>query len=136
MIAGMLILLNGILKTKGLHIIVKGHLKFVLMWGYVTSMKILKDSEYQALKDQIKALIDEKIKLEQEIYSLKRQLNFANFRADNFKGLSFPNSEIKDERSANEVLDDMGKTVHQLHDLFRKTLYNTGEPETPDFSDY
>lgn len=117
-------------------IIVKGLLKKFIMWGFVTNMKILKDSDYQALKEQIKQLIDEKIALEQEIYSLKRQLNFANFRGDNFKGLSFPNSEIKDERSANEVLDDMGKTVHQLHDLFRKTLYNTGDPETPDFSDY
>lgn len=99
-------------------------------------MKILKDSEYQALKEQIKALIDEKIKLEQEIYSLKRQLNFANFRGDNFKGLSFPNSEVKDERRLSEIFDDMNNTVSQMNSLFRKTLYNTGDPETPNISDF
>lgn len=72
-------------------------------------MKIMKTEDYYNLKNQIKQLIDENIKLKGEIYSLKRQLNFANFRADDFKGLMFPNT---DERGLN------------------------GEPETPDFSDF
>lgn len=97
-------------------------------------MRILKNEEYDNMRATIKRLLDENLQLKQDIYALKRENNFLRFRGDNFKSLSFPNSEIKDERSVDEIFEDMNNTVSQMNDLFRKTLYGgTGTPDHPEY---
>ena len=61
-------------------------------------MRILKNEEYDNLRATIKRLLDENLQLRQDNYALKREINFLRFSAGEWKDLSFPNSEVKEER--------------------------------------
>ena len=61
-------------------------------------MRILKNEDYDNMRATIKRLLDENLQLKQYNYALKREINFLKFSAGEWKDLSFPNSEVKEER--------------------------------------
>ena len=60
-------------------------------------MKIMKNEEYDNMRSTIRRLLDENIKLQQDLYAVKRELNFYKYAAGEWKDFSFPNSEVKKE---------------------------------------
>ena len=60
-------------------------------------MKIMKNEEYDNMRATIKRLLDENIKLQQDLYAVRRECNFYKYAAGEWKDLSFPNSEVKKE---------------------------------------
>ena len=89
-------------------------------------MKILKNEEYDNMRATIKRLLDENIKLQQDLYSVRRELNFYKFSAGEWKDLSFPNSEIKEERRyISPEIEDIKNTVSD----FWKSIYKSSDSD-------
>lgn len=87
-------------------------------------MKILKNEEYDNMRATIKRLLDENIKLQQDLYAVRRELNFYKFSAGEWKDLSFPNSEVKEERryispeieAIKDTVSDFWNSIYKSND--------------------
>lgn len=79
-------------------------------------MRILKNEEYDNMRATIKRLLDENLQLKQDNYALKREINFLKFSAGEWKDLSFPNSEIKEERSYINKVSDFWNSIYKSAD--------------------
>lgn len=79
-------------------------------------MRILKNEEYDNMRATIKRLLDENLHLKQDNYALKREINFLKFSAGEWKDLSFPNSEIKEERSYINKVSDFWNSIYKSAD--------------------
>ena len=79
-------------------------------------MRILKNEEYDNLRATIKRLLDENLQLKQDNYALKREINFLRFSAGEWKDLSFPNSEVKEERSYINKVSDFWNSIYKSAD--------------------
>ena len=79
-------------------------------------MRILKNEEYDNMRATIKRLLDENLQLKQDNYALKREINFLRFSAGEWKDLSFPNSEIKEERSYINKVSDFWNSIYKSAD--------------------
>lgn len=89
-------------------------------------MKILKNEEYDNMRATIKRLLDENIKLQQDLYAVRRELNFYKFSAGEWKDLSFPNSEIKEERRyISPEIEEIKNTVSD----FWKSIYKSNDSD-------
>lgn len=89
-------------------------------------MKILKNEEYDNMRATIKRLLDENIKLQQDLYAVRRELNFYKFSAGEWKDLSFPNSEVKEERRyISPEIEDIKNTVSD----FWKSIYKSNDSD-------
>lgn len=89
-------------------------------------MRILKNEEYDNMRDTIKRLLDENLQLKQDNYALKREINFLKFSAGEWKDLSFPNSEVKEERRyKSPELEELNNTVAD----FWKSIYKSGNSD-------
>lgn len=94
-------------------------------------MRILKNEEYDNMRATIKRLLDENIKLQQDLYAVRRELNFYKFSAGEWKDLSFPNSEVKEERRY--VSPEIEEIKDTLSD-FWKSIYKSSDSDgTKDF---
>ncbi len=89
-------------------------------------MRILKNEEYDNMRATIKRLLDENLHLKQDNYALKRENNFLRFSAGEWKDLSFPNSEVKEERRyKSPELEELNKTVSD----FWNTIYKSADSD-------
>lgn len=89
-------------------------------------MKILKNEEYDNMRATIKRLLDENIKLQQDLYAVRRELNFYKFSAGEWKDLSFPNSEAKEERRyISPEIEEIKNTVSD----FWKSIYKSNDSD-------
>ena len=89
-------------------------------------MKILKNEEYDNMRATIKRLLDENIKLQQDLYAVRRELNFYKFSAGEWKDLSFPNSEVKEERRyVSPEIEEIKNTVSD----FWKSIYKSNDSD-------
>ena len=89
-------------------------------------MKILKNEEYDNMRATIKRLLDENIKLQQDLYAVRRELNFYKFSAGEWKDLSFPNSEVKEERRyISPEIEEIKNTVSD----FWKSIYKSSDSD-------
>lgn len=79
-------------------------------------MRILKNEEYDNMRATIKRLLDENLHLKQDNYALKRENNFLRFSAGEWKDLSFPNSEVKEERSYINKVSDFWNSIYKSAD--------------------
>lgn len=90
-------------------------------------MRILKNEEYDNMRATIKRLLDENLQLKQDNYALKREINFLKFSAGEWKDLSFPNSEIKEERRyVSPELKELDKTVSDFWNSIYKSADSDG----------
>lgn len=89
-------------------------------------MKILKNEEYDNMRATIKRLLDENIKLQQDLYAVRRELNFYKFSAGEWKDLSFPNSEVKEERRLSPETEEILKDI--VSD-FWKSIYKSSDSD-------
>ena len=79
------------------------------------------------MRDTIKRLLDENIKLQQDLYAVRRELNFYKFSAGEWKDLSFPNSEVKQERRyTSPELEELNKTVSDFWGSIYKSADSDG----------
>ena len=79
-------------------------------------MRILKNEEYDNMRATIKRLLDENLQLKQDNYALKREINFLRFSAGEWKDLSFPNSEVKEERRYINKVSDFWNSIYKSAD--------------------
>lgn len=79
-------------------------------------MRILKNEEYDNMRATIKRLLDENLHLKQDNYALKREINFLKFSAGEWKDLSFPNSEVKEERRYINKVSDFWNSIYKSAD--------------------
>lgn len=79
-------------------------------------MRILKNEEYDNMRATIKRLLDENLQLKQDNYALKREINFLKFSAGEWKDLSFPNSEVKEERRYINKVSDFWNSIYKSAD--------------------
>ena len=110
-------------------------------------MRILKNEEYDNMRATIKRLLDENLHLKQDNYALKREINFLSenlhlkqdnyalkreinflkFSAGEWKDLSFPNSEVKEERRyISPELEELNKTVSDFWNSIYKSADSDG----------
>lgn len=90
-------------------------------------MRILKNEEYDNMRATIKRLLDENLQLKQYNYALKREINFLKFSAGEWKDLSFPNSEVKEERRyVSPELEELNKTVSDFWNSIYKSADSDG----------
>ena len=90
-------------------------------------MRILKNEEYDNMRATIKRLLDENLHLKQDNYALKREINFLKFSAGEWKDLSFPNSEVKEERRyISPELEELNKTVSDFWNSIYKSADSDG----------
>ena len=90
-------------------------------------MRILKNEEYDNMRATIKRLLDENLQLKQDNYALKREINFLKFSAGEWKDLSFPNSEVKEERRyISPELEELNKTVSDFWNSIYKSADSDG----------
>lgn len=89
-------------------------------------MKILKNEEYDNMRATIKRLLDENIKLQQDLYAVRRELNFYKFSAGVWKDLSFPNSEVKEERRY--ICPEIEEIKNTVSD-FWKSIYKSSDSD-------
>ena len=90
-------------------------------------MRILKNEEYDNMRATIKRLLDENIKLQQDLYAVRRELNFYKYAAGEWKDLSFPNSEVKEERRyKSPELEELNNTVADFWNSIYKSSDSDG----------
>lgn len=90
-------------------------------------MRILKNEEYDNMRATIKRLLDENIKLQQDLYAVRRECNFYKYAAGEWKDLSFPNSEVNEERRyVSPELKELDKTVSDFWNSIYKSADSDG----------
>ena len=83
--------------------------------------------EFISLDDFVQEFkLDENIKLQQDLYAVRRELNFYKFSAGEWKDLSFPNSEVKEERRyISPEIEEIKNTVSD----FWKSIYKSSDSD-------